>query len=178
MRLDHLLSKENPRESSTRGRNLVLFSFLFRLETKNAKQRFAFHDNSIEPRNKKEVKKKNKKEKVQRAWEGCLGTHSRRKTSPAAKDLGEPQAGFDPGVSEWGNPAGGIPSHLEGGEPGEVKHLSSRRKRNRRDTLSSGERKGQSLNLARAKSADVAPEGSRDRQEEAAATSRSHKGES
>ena len=31
--------------------------------------------------------------------------------------------------------------------PGEVKHLSSQRKRNRIDTLSSGERKGHSLNL-------------------------------
>ncbi len=30
--------------------------------------------------------------------------------------------------------------------PGEVKHLSSQRKRNRRDSLSSGERKGNSLN--------------------------------
>ena len=35
----------------------------------------------------------------------------------------------------------------KGGEPGEVKHLSSPRRRNRRDSLSSGERKGISLNL-------------------------------
>ena len=34
-----------------------------------------------------------------------------------------------------------------GSVPGEVKHLSSQRKRNIIDTLSSGERKGQSLNL-------------------------------
>ncbi len=34
-----------------------------------------------------------------------------------------------------------------GSIPGEVKHLSTQRKRNRIDTLSSGERKGQSLNL-------------------------------
>ena len=33
-----------------------------------------------------------------------------------------------------------------GEEPGEVKHLSSRRKRNRRDPPSSGERTGASLN--------------------------------
>ena len=31
--------------------------------------------------------------------------------------------------------------------PGEVKHLSTQRKRNRRDSLSSGERKGKSLNF-------------------------------
>ncbi len=40
-------------------------------------------------------------------------------------------------------------------EPGEVKHLSSRRRRNRRDSLSSGERKGKSLNLDNAKTAVV-----------------------
>lgn len=40
-------------------------------------------------------------------------------------------------------------------EPGEVKHLSSRRKRNRRDSLSSGERKGKSLNSRNAKTAVV-----------------------
>ena len=33
-----------------------------------------------------------------------------------------------------------------GSIPGEVKHLSTQRKRNRIDTLSSGERNGQSLN--------------------------------
>ena len=65
-----------------------------------AKQHFAHNDIRIEPR------KKESKEKVPRAWEGCLGTHSRRKTSPAAKDHGEPQAGLDPWVSEWGNPSG------------------------------------------------------------------------
>ncbi len=34
-----------------------------------------------------------------------------------------------------------------GSIPGEVKHSSTQRKRNRIDTLSSGERKGHSLNL-------------------------------
>ena len=38
-----------------------------------------------------------------------------------------------------------------GEEPGEVKHLSTRRKRNRRDSLSSGERKGKSLNPSSAR---------------------------
>ncbi len=41
-------------------------------------------------------------------------------------------------------------------EPGEVKHLSNPRKRNRRDSLSSGERKGKSLNRIRVKTAVVA----------------------
>ena len=41
-------------------------------------------------------------------------------------------------------------------EPGEVKHLSNPRKRNRRDSLSSGERKGKSLNLKSVKTAVVA----------------------
>ena len=43
--------------------------------------------------------------KLQRAQGGCLGTKSRRRTWPAAKSHGEPQAGFDPWISEWGNPA-------------------------------------------------------------------------
>ena len=41
-------------------------------------------------------------------------------------------------------------------EPGEVKHLSNPRKRNRRDSLSSGERKGKSLNRKGVKTAVVA----------------------
>lgn len=41
-------------------------------------------------------------------------------------------------------------------QPGEVKHLSNRRRRNRRDAPSSGERNGQSLNRVRAKPAGVA----------------------
>ena len=44
-------------------------------------------------------------------------------------------------------------------EPGEVKHLSNPRKRNRRDSLSSGERKGKSLNRLRVKTAVVAQAG-------------------
>ena len=79
------------------------------------------------------------------------------------KAPGSSQASFDPGMSEWGNPSRaigiryaefiGIPRR-----PGEVKHLSSQRKINRspplnggcadeaQDSLSSGERKGISLN--------------------------------
>ena len=49
--------------------------------------------------------------KRRRAQGGCQGTKHRRKTWPAAKSHGEPQAGFDPWMSEWGNPAGAMPSH-------------------------------------------------------------------
>ncbi len=39
-----------------------------------------------------------------RAPGGCLGAKRRGRTRHAAKSPGEPRAGFDPGVSEWGNP--------------------------------------------------------------------------
>ena len=94
--------------------------------------------------------------KVRKVSDGCLGTCSRRKTQQAAKRRGEPQAGIDPRTSEWGNPYGTTRTRAKRGEPGEVKHLSSRRKRNRRDPLSSGERKGASPNRMRAKAAAVA----------------------
>jgi len=47
-----------------------------------------------------------------------------------------------------GKPNMGRPYYLAQarGKPGEVKHLSNQRKRNRIDTVSSGERKRQSLN--------------------------------
>jgi hypothetical protein len=45
-----------------------------------------------------------RKVKLQRAHGECLGVRSRRRTQQSAKSLGEPKAGFDPGVSEWGNP--------------------------------------------------------------------------
>src|SRR5215213_2443716 len=40
-----------------------------------------------------------------RAHGGCLGTDRRRRARQAAKSLGEPHVGVDPGVPEWGNPA-------------------------------------------------------------------------
>ena len=43
--------------------------------------------------------------KLQRAQGGCPGTTRRRRTWQAAKSYGEPQAGIDPQISEWGNPA-------------------------------------------------------------------------
>ena len=41
-----------------------------------------------------------------RAHGGCLGADRRGRTWQAAKSQGEPHAGFDPWMSEWGNPAG------------------------------------------------------------------------
>ena len=52
-----------------------------------------------------------RKAKILRAHGGCLGTGSRRRTRQAAIIPGEEQASLDPGVSEWGNPAGPIPCH-------------------------------------------------------------------
>ena len=70
-----------------------------------------------------------------RAQGGCLGTKGRRKTRQAAKSRGEGQIPDYPWVSEWGNPrrAGPcVPAHesiVRGRAPGELKHLSSRRRR-------------------------------------------------
>ena len=51
--------------------------------------------------------------KRESAHGGCLGTDRRRRTWQAAKSFGEPQAGLDPEMSEWGNPAGGEPVTAE-----------------------------------------------------------------
>ena len=59
------------------------------------------------------------------------------------------------GQPDWSSPV----ALLAREEPGEVKHLSNPRKRNQRDSPSSGERKGKSLNLTSAKTAVVACEG-------------------
>ena len=63
------------------------------------------------------------------------------------------QTSVDQCVSEWGNPTGVTSSDpvmsevVMGGKRGELKHLSTRRSRNQaRDSLSSGERNGNSLN--------------------------------
>ena len=68
------------------------------------------------------------------AVRGDEGRRSLRKAS------GSGQARDDPKISEWGNPAGFMPSHPQGSQPGELKHLSTRRKGNQRDSVSSGER--------------------------------------
>ncbi len=63
--------------------------------------------------------------------------------------VGEASRAFEPAVSEWGNPVllCRTTSHCYGArrELSELKHLSKRRKRN---SPSSGERKGRSLNRA------------------------------
>ena len=63
------------------------------------------------------------------------------------------QKSVDPYVSEWGNPIGVKSYNPDLSEVGsgsrrrELKHLSTSRKRNQvRDSLSSGERNGKSLN--------------------------------
>ena len=40
-----------------------------------------------------------------RAHDGCLGIGRRRRTRKTAISFGEPSTGFDPEISEWGNPA-------------------------------------------------------------------------
>ena len=49
------------------------------------------------------TEEKNKKQT--RAHGGCLGFRRRGRTRQAAKSSGELQAGYDPEVSEWGNPS-------------------------------------------------------------------------
>ena len=43
--------------------------------------------------------------KLLRADGGCLGTRRRRRTWKTAISFGELLTGFDPEISEWGNPA-------------------------------------------------------------------------
>ena len=49
--------------------------------------------------------------KLLRAHGGCLGVERRRRAWLAAISPGEPQAGVDPGIPEWGNPARVIPGY-------------------------------------------------------------------
>ena len=73
--------------------------------------------------------------KVWRAHGGCLGAGSRRRARQAAIVPGEPHTGFDPGVPEWGNPAGeGLLPTQCGRQPGELKHLSTPRRGNQEET--------------------------------------------
>ena len=52
--------------------------------------------------------------KLRRAHGGCLGDQRRRRTWTAAKSSGEPLTGFDPEISEWGNPRRDyLPAHGE-----------------------------------------------------------------
>ena len=54
------------------------------------------------------------KVRQEKAYGGCLGVQRRRRTRQAAKSHGERQAGYEPWMSEWGNPAGAIPSSRKG----------------------------------------------------------------
>jgi hypothetical protein len=72
--------------------------------------------------------------KLQRAHGGCLGDERRRRTWTAAKSSGKPLTGSDPEISEWDNSRRDyLPAVGEyiaaGSEPGELKHLSTQRKR-------------------------------------------------
>ena len=49
--------------------------------------------------------------KLLRANGGCLGARKRRRAWQAAISPGEPQAGIDPGMPEWGNLGGVMPAH-------------------------------------------------------------------
>ena len=44
-----------------------------------------------------------------RAYGGCLGARADEGRGKLRKASGEPQAGIDPEISEWGNPARVIP---------------------------------------------------------------------
>ena len=73
--------------------------------------------------------------KLVRADGGCLGIDRRRRTRKAAISFGELLTGFDPEISEWGNPPVirqvSFTEYIgKRGEPGELKHLSTPRKRN------------------------------------------------
>ena len=75
------------------------------------------------------------KVKLQRAHGGCLGDKRRRRTWEAAISFGELLTSFDPEISEWDNPRREyLPAYGEyiaiRGQPRELKHLSTQRKRN------------------------------------------------
>ena len=55
------------------------------------------------------VRSRDRDAELARAHGGCLGTKSRCRTWMAAISLGEPPAGCDPGISEWGNPTWVMP---------------------------------------------------------------------
>ena len=72
-----------------------------------------------------------RREQLKRARGGCLGSRRRRRAWQAAKSRGEAQAACDPRIPEWGNPCGMTPHipPVAGGERGEPKHPSTRRRR-------------------------------------------------
>ena len=88
-------------------------------------------------------------EKRLRAYRGCLGVKCRRRTWYTAKSSGEPCAGARAGDVRMGKPGAGHAASpgavmAPRREPGELKHLSTSRKREY--SASSGERKRRSPN--------------------------------
>ncbi len=60
----------------------------------------------------------------------AYGSRRRRRTRQAAISRAQGQIPVEARISEWGNPGGAIPLPDDvRGEPGELKHLSTRRKR-------------------------------------------------
>ena len=87
--------------------------------------------------------------KFLRAYGGCLGTERRWRTQLPAIYLGEQEACFDPGVSEWGNPIIVMYSHSEKkANPGKWNISVPGGKEIERDSLSRGDRNGKSPNLS------------------------------
>ena len=60
---------------------------------------------------------------------------NRRRTRSPAISQGELEISVDPWMSEWGNPHAVYSVYPKGWEPGELKHLSNRRKGKRTSTL-------------------------------------------
>jgi len=87
----------------------------------------------------------------------------------AAISVGEPRAGTDPTISEWGNPITLCDDRIYAMRraPGELKHLST--PRNRHYPRSSGERTGASPNRTGVKPAGLASTGLEDQAGRAAA---------
>src|SRR5215831_2815247 len=99
----------------------------------NMRERKGFQLSRVESRARLEACLRDKV-KLQRAYGGCLGSQRRRRTWTAAISSGEPLTGFDPEISEWGNPTGECPSACgefiaASSQPRELKHLSTWRNR-------------------------------------------------
>jgi len=91
--------------------------------------------------------------KLQRVCGGCLGAKRRRRTWGSCEKLGRAATKRGPRDLLTGKPGEGHASSSltesigEGGRPGELKHLSTPRKRKKAiDCVSSGERKRKSPN--------------------------------
>ena len=91
--------------------------------------------------------------KLLRAHGGCLGARKRRRAWLAAISFGEPQAGVDPEIPEWGNPSRVIPRNLlteyiglERQTRGTETSQYPEEQKSNRDSASSGERTRNSLN--------------------------------